>query len=259
MRIAIEGKSPSASVLRGMITHERVGYILSDRKHAHYVLELEPGSAITIDASDSTLERNAINCIAELTDSSIVLKRSGAVSEENRIRVWVPPGEAEACEVGLLRAVLKTCGHGTKPAPSLIGSVSDSLSIIPTPVAILISIAVFCGLLAAAAIFARADETQGALPIPISLEDKERAEALYIKAYSAAQRVQDGNIRKLQAQLDIEHAQKDLDGFNLELGKLTETLRVKSNASAERWDIGDDFKWVPCDPKKNPECIGGSR
>jgi hypothetical protein len=249
MRISVSGTSRSVPVLQGLVSHERVGYQISDARKAHYALILEDSESppIVIDGADSPLERHAINCISELTRFPILLTRNGG--EDNRLRVIIPADAERACETGLFRAILKTCGHGqTKPTLRQRARQPNTWMVLATVVGWLLVVILLVRALAYG---------QTATPSEISIEDREKAEAALIEAHKATERKLDAQVRSLQAQLDIERYQRQLDSANRDLDKITDTLRTKCNAPASFWDITDDFKWVPCDPAKNSLCKAG--
>jgi hypothetical protein len=119
MRVAVTGTCDSVHTLMGLLNDNRVGYTVeSNPKQAHYEIILESSrSGIFIDAADSELERQTINCISELTTVPITLLRPGGIQQNNRLRLGIPDNAITACETGIFRAVLKVCGHG-KPKPT---------------------------------------------------------------------------------------------------------------------------------------------
>lgn len=114
MRIKVQGTSQSVAVLRSHLEHPNVGYIVSGAAASFtIILDDDPNAThITVDSIDSPLERNIINCIAELTDSQILLARAGGIQDETSIRLIIPVNtDPSVIERGVLRGILKTTKH----------------------------------------------------------------------------------------------------------------------------------------------------
>ncbi len=122
MKIHVVGHCDAAKVVKGYL--EYAGIQVSDHFPTFTIhLDQRDTAYVIVDGVDSELERNVINCIAELLEQHriekpVALHRSGGIQTDREIRVVAPEEEREAAavELGVFRGILRTLGRkGAQP------------------------------------------------------------------------------------------------------------------------------------------------
>lgn len=110
MRIQISGECEAIKGLRGLLS--KAGFQLVEMFPTYSITlhESDDADCIVVDGVDSELERQVVNCIAELSPSGrILLQRGGGNQSDRTLILTLPVNDAEqwAAQQGILRGLLK--------------------------------------------------------------------------------------------------------------------------------------------------------
>lgn len=99
--------------LRSLLSDERVGYTVTEL-WPRFTVFLENDEVVSVDGVHSDLESRIVDCIAELVEEPISLKRNGGIRSEQEIRVGVPARVSQKVLLGVLRGLMKVGKHGQR-------------------------------------------------------------------------------------------------------------------------------------------------
>lgn len=114
MRIRVTGENKAAvAELKSMLQDDRVGYTVTEI-WPRFTIYLEPSDVVSVDGVHSDLESRIVDCIAELVEEPISLKRNGGIRSEQEIRIGVPGRHSQKILLGILRGLMKIGNHGQR-------------------------------------------------------------------------------------------------------------------------------------------------
>jgi hypothetical protein len=256
MRVRIEGNSLPAKTIRAYL--EKHGAAVTEGlADLTVVIEqtarVELGTShVELDTIPCPLETALLKHLSRLVNASIIvyMERTGTVTTDNRVVVRIPldPRIERDAEIAVFRGVAEFLGRSAEPAPTpappkepWYRTVAARFNPLATMMgAIALIVAIFITL----AVFGRAQSADAPDdPKPISIEDRETVKDLQIKAQDAAIREKSAEAIRAQAELEIEHAQRDLDSVNAQIRAKTEEL-TKKYAPSGKWEITPLFGWT---------------
>jgi len=255
MRVRIAGDSLSAKTIRAYL--EKHGAAVTDGL-ADLTVVIEQisyadsgPSRVELDTIPCPLEQALLKHLSRLVRSSILvyMEKTGHVTTDNRIIVRIPsdPAIERDAEIAVFRGVAEFLGRAAEEEQKALGArkrdpwyrtVGQRLNPLATMMAL---IALLAAIMIVMAVAGRADSSD--MPKPISIEDREAVKDLQIKAQDAVIREKSAEAQRAQAELEIEHAQRDLDNFNAQIRAKTEEL-VKKYDPSGKWQITPAFGWV---------------
>ncbi len=257
MRVRIEGDSLPAKTIRAYL--DKHGAAVTDGlSDLTVVIEqtarVELGTShVELDTIPCPLEAALLKHLSRLVNASIVvyMERTGTVTTDNRVIVRIPldPRIERDAEIAVFRGVAEFLGRSAELAPTppkdpwcrTIAARFNSLARAMTAIA-LTAIALIVAMSLAA--FGRPQDAEKPDdPKPISIEDREAVKDLQIKAQDAAIREKSAEAMRAEAELEIEHAQRDLESVNAQIRAKTEEL-TKKYAPSGKWEITPVFGWT---------------
>ena len=243
MRVKIEGDSTPARSIRSYL--EKHGAAVTDGvADLAVVVEQSFSSHVELDTIPCPLQAALLKHLSRSIRSSIIvhMEKTGQVTADDRIIVRIPsdPTIEQDVEIAVFRGIAEFLGRAEQQQamqPPKLPRDPWHKSVIrrwkaPSATAAVLLVVALIFVLA----FSGHAETDEQQPKPISIEDREAVKDLQIKA-------QDAVIREKQAQIDLEHAQHDLDTFNAQIRAMTEVL-VKRYAPSGDWQITPAFSWA---------------
>ena len=244
MRVRIEGESTAALSVRSYL--EKHGAAVTDGPADVYV-SIEPSetSHVELDTIACPLQASLLKHLNALVPCPVTLHlaKTGQVTADNRIVICIPLGVEPDAEIAVFRGIAEHLGRApayTEPSESL--NFFQWATRKWQHVAIVL-LAIACLILVVFQLRGETPDAEAkAEPKPISIEDREAVKDLQLRAQDAVIRQKDAETRRAEAQLDLEHAERDRDGFNAQIRAKTEEF-LKKYAPDGKWEITPQFGW----------------